>query len=161
MKKIYFLLLTVLSAATINAQVANYTFASTAGTYTAISGGTFLSGIGVTDDDVTFSSVPIGFTFTYNGTAYTTLGVNSNGYMAFGGTAPGNFYSGTSIQNVANAVHPFSEDLYGLGATQEIEYLVTGAVGSRVFTIQWKDWGFFSTGGAEINFQLNFMKPLT
>ena len=154
MRKIYFLLLTILFAAIVNAQVSGYLFSSSAGTYTAISGGTLLSGVGVADDDNLYSGVPIGFSFVYHGTSYTTLGVNANGYMSFSGTAPGNFYNGTSIQNVANAVHPFSEDLYGTAATCEIEYLTTGVAGSRIFTIQWKDWGFFSSGGNEINFQL-------
>ena len=161
MKKIYILLLTVLFAAGTNAQVANYTFASTAGTYTAISGGTILSAVGASNDDNTYGAVPIGFNFIYNGTTYTTIGVNSNGYVAFGGTAPGNFYDGSSIQNVANAAHPFSEDLMGNVAGCEIEYLVTGAAGSRIFTLQWKNWGFYNLGvttGAEINFQLTFCR---
>ena len=130
MKKVYLLLLTVLFAAISHAQVANYTFASSAGTYTAISGGTLLSGVGVSNDDNTYSGVPIGFSFTYNAVSYTTLGVNSNGYMALGGTAPGNFYDGSSIQSVASAIHGFSEDLMGNIAGCEIEYLTTGVAGS-------------------------------
>ncbi len=136
------------------AAVADYGFASTSGTYTEISGGTLLSGIGVANDDGGYSGVPIGFTFVYNGVLYTTLGVSANGYASFSGTSPGNFYDGTSIQDLANAVHMFSEDLHGTAAGCEIEYLTTGAVGSRVFTLQWKNWGFYSATGSEINFQL-------
>jgi hypothetical protein len=51
MRKIYFLLLAILFATISQAQVANYTFTSTAGTYTAISGGTILSAVGVSNDD--------------------------------------------------------------------------------------------------------------
>ncbi|MEI6312383.1 MAG: fibronectin type III domain-containing protein [Bacteroidota bacterium] len=145
----------------VNAQVANYSFSQTTGTYTPITGGTLLSAVSVSNDDNTYAAVPIGFTFNYNGTNYTTIGVNSNGYVALGGTAPSSFYDGTSIQNVVNACHVFSEDLMGGATGCEIQYITTGTSGSRIFTIQWKNWGFYNSGsttGPEINFQLQFFE---
>ncbi|MBK7432587.1 MAG: hypothetical protein IPI66_00990 [Chitinophagaceae bacterium] len=59
MKKVYFLLLTVLfAAATTNAQVANYGFAASSGTYTPISG-TIECYTGAWDDDAA-AAIPIG-----------------------------------------------------------------------------------------------------
>ena len=153
LKSLIIFLALLFSITRVSGQVSNYSFGSSSGTYTAISGGTLLSNTGVVNDDNTYSAVPIGFSFVYNGTSYTTLGISANGYMQFGGTAPANYYDGTSIQNLASAIHPFSEDLYGTSATCEIQYNVTGSTGSRIFTIQWKDWGFYSGGGSQINFQ--------
>ncbi|MFI5211557.1 MAG: hypothetical protein ACHQIH_01630, partial [Ignavibacteria bacterium] len=47
-----------------------YTFVQSTGTYTAITGGTIVvSGAGI--DDNLYASIPIGFTFNYDGAAYT------------------------------------------------------------------------------------------
>ncbi|MDP1726842.1 MAG: BNR-repeat neuraminidase N-terminal domain-containing protein, partial [Bacteroidota bacterium] len=137
-----------------NSQVSTYVFSQSTTTYTPITGGTVLSAAGVGNDDNQYASVPIGFGFAYSTGSYTTLGVSANGYAKFGGTTPGNFYDGTSIQNVANAVHILSEDLHGTSATCEIRYQTIGTPGNQIFILQWKDWGFYSNSGNEINFQL-------
>lgn len=155
-RKRIFSLLLFFSAISLNSygQVSLYGFSQSTGTYTPITGGTTLA-TGPGWDDDTWGSVPIGFTFTYNSTAYTEVSVAANGYVAFGSTIPGCcFYNGTSIQNLDEAVHIFSEDLYGNNAGSELRYETSGTPGSQVFTLQWKDWGFWTTGNAEINFQL-------
>ncbi|MFN3562138.1 MAG: hypothetical protein ACK4XM_09565, partial [Chloroherpetonaceae bacterium] len=63
-----------------------YNFSQAIGTYTPITGGTVL-GTG-TVDDANYSAQPIGFTFIYDAVSYTTLGVNSNGFIWLGATAP-------------------------------------------------------------------------
>ena len=145
-------LLAVFSA---NAQVSNYSFSQVLGAYTPITGGTVLaSGPNFYDDD-TFGPIPIGFTFIFNSSSYTEVTIAANGYVKFGSSLPGCcWYNGTSIQNEPEAVHPFSEDLLGNSATCELSYLTSGSPGSQVFTIQWKDWGFYFSGTSEINFQL-------
>src|ERR1051325_11778579 len=71
-----------------NAQVANYGFSQVMGSYTPITGGTVLaSGPNFYDDD-TWGSIPIGFSFTYNSTAYTEVSVGANGYVKFGNVLP-------------------------------------------------------------------------
>ena len=138
----------------VNAQLSCYGLTQSTGTYSPISGGTVLSAAGVINDDNTYTGVPIGFNFSYLGNTYTTLGVTANGYMQFGGTiSNGSLYNGTSMPTILNGIHILSEDLYGTSSTCEISYTTTGSTGNRIFTIQWKDWGFYSTGGSEINFQ--------
>jgi len=87
------------------AQVNTYTFSSSAGTYTPITGGNVIAA--GTQDDNTFGAMPIGFTFTYNGTAYTTFGLNVNGWINLGGTTPTSSYlpiSGGTTNNVISAM---------------------------------------------------------
>ena len=72
-----------------NAQVANYVFSQSAGTYTPITGGTVLGTPG--NDDNNFGTFPIGFNFTYNGVVYTQFGVNANGFITLG-SVPTNSY---------------------------------------------------------------------
>jgi len=64
--KIYvFLLLFSLTALAAWATVSEYSFASTIGTFTEITGGTVL-GTSTNDNEV-FNALPLGFTFSYNG----------------------------------------------------------------------------------------------
>jgi hypothetical protein len=147
-------LLAVCTASLANAQVANYVFSQSIGTYTPITGTVLASGPNFWDDD-TFGPIPIGFSFIYNSVTYTDVGIAANGYVKFGTLLPYCCnYNGTSIQNETDAMHPFSEDLLGNSATCELSYLTSGTPGSQVFTIQWTDWGFYNITGAEINFQV-------
>lgn len=88
-----------------NAQVSAYSFTQTSGTYTAITTGTSIA-TGTQDDSV-ISAKPIGFTFNYNGVNYTTFGVNINGWISLGSTAPVSSYlpiSGGTTNNVISAM---------------------------------------------------------
>jgi hypothetical protein len=99
----------------ISAQAPGYTFASSAGTYTAITGGTqHSSGSGM--DDATFS-VTLPFSFNFNGTSFTQVYLSENGYLSFGATDPGtSTRSAISSINTGFAVAaPFSGDLQGVG----------------------------------------------
>src|SRR6266496_3893740 len=148
------ILLAVCSPLLTNAQVANYTFSQSVGTYTPITGTVLASGPNFWDDDV-FGPIPIGFTFIYNATSYTDVSIAANGYVKLGTTLPNCcWYNGVSIQNETECIHPFSEDLLGNSATCELSYLTSGAPGSQVFIVQWTDWGFYNITGSEMNFQL-------
>ncbi|MFZ4621671.1 MAG: hypothetical protein ACOYNS_14015, partial [Bacteroidota bacterium] len=68
----------LIAASIVSAQVTTYTFSQSSGTYTEISGGTVVAS-GSSIDEANYSAQAIGFTFNFNGTNYTTLGVNSNG----------------------------------------------------------------------------------
>ncbi|MEO6254118.1 MAG: hypothetical protein ABIO79_12470, partial [Ferruginibacter sp.] len=135
MKKVYFLLLTILFAATItNAQVANYNFAASSGTYTALVAPTnVFSGAW---DDNTAISVPIGFTFTFNGVGYTSVFVHPNGYLTFGSSTSGYVpISGGSA--VAGVVSGYGRDLQSQNTVSlgSVDYLSAGGV----FTVQWSN----------------------
>lgn len=140
----------------INAQsVTNYTFSATGGTYTALTGGSTMSLSGGTVDDGWFNSIPIGFTFVYMGTPYTTVSTSTNGWLTFG-------------QNITNAIisnnlttgtpRPFIAPLWDdldLQANTNFSYKTEGTAPNRVFTAEWKNmqWNYSATGNT-ISFQV-------
>ncbi|HNA33456.1 MAG TPA: hypothetical protein PL106_10080, partial [Flavobacteriales bacterium] len=64
--------------ATVPAPVSDYSFASTPGTFTSIVGGPGTVQIATASDDSNFGPYPLGFSFVFNGTTFTTAGVNAN-----------------------------------------------------------------------------------
>ena len=135
------------------AQVANYTFTQSAGTYVPITGGTIVatatsaSGAGSLDDNVyNLPSGTIPFTFTYDGVGYTGLDISTNGFITFGLAPGGTNY--TPISNAAlypGAVSALGGDLNSLfnilGNTGEIRYETVGSE----FVIQYSNFRPFST----------------
>ncbi|TVT40600.1 T9SS type A sorting domain-containing protein [Hymenobacter setariae] len=123
--------------------------------YNAVSAYTDLGATGTAiatanTDDANSDAQAIGFTFNYNGTAFTQFVLNTNGYIKLGATAPvaPYFYSSPQVTTGGplnsttdtNLILPFNTDLTA-GATSPTEYRVatTGTTGSRVCTIQWKN----------------------
>jgi hypothetical protein len=111
-----------------HAQVAtNYVFSQSTGTYTPISGGTVLatatdvttSNVSSLDQGVFTASIP--FSFTFNGTAYTSVDVYANGFISFGGTTGGVSVSlplsSTTTTAYNGAVAAMARDLWGLYGT--------------------------------------------
>jgi hypothetical protein len=141
----------VLTGASIaaHAQLA-YTAANvtnTAGTYTDLgTTGTVIATANT--DDANSASTPIGFTFNYNGTAFTDFVLNTNGFIKLGTAAPtGPAYTdgGQSVINGpvdgpdTNLILPFNQDLTAGSAGTEYRVFTTGTAPSRVTTIQWKN----------------------
>lgn len=137
------------------AQVSTYSFSHTTGTYTAISGTTSTAA----GDDGTQGGIPIGFNFIYDGTVYTHFAVTTNGFIklgttntvaitgTFGGFSNALFPATTDVPAIA----PLWDDMNQTGGN--IQYLVTGAVGSRVLTVQWTSnhWSGSGSGTAPTN----------
>ena len=127
-----------------NAQPPNYAFQAASGTYTPLVGGT-VAVISSGDFDDGFSNaIPIGFSFTYNGTAYTTISASANGWTALGTnitltTSTTNLTSGANRPKLA----PLYEDIH-LVSNSNLTYATTGVAGSRVFTLQYANvlWDF-------------------
>jgi hypothetical protein len=134
------------------AQLLNYsTSAATnvAGTYTDLgTTGTVIATANA--DDANSTAQPIGFTFTYNGTAFTQFVLNTNGFIKLGSAAPASaalFLDETAgstlddpFQNDdANIISPFNIDLAAGSAGTEYRVATTGNAGSRICTIQWKN----------------------
>ncbi|MBP5983236.1 MAG: T9SS type A sorting domain-containing protein [Fluviicola sp.] len=134
----------------LNAQVSGYGFNQSVGTYTAITGGTVLGT--TSNDDDNFTNLPIGFTFNYNGTNYTSFSANANGFIAMGGSVT-NSYTGLSGSN-NNVVSALSVDLLSNGTTGELSYQTIGTAPNRVFVIQWKNYEKYATTGDNYNFQI-------
>jgi len=98
----------LLSITAFKAQVSNYTFTQTAGSYGSASTGT-LVGAALQDDDVTTITLP--FSFTFNGTAYSSLDVCSNGYIGFNSLS-GFEYTPISDLTTQDLIAPFGQDLF-------------------------------------------------
>ncbi|QQS72346.1 MAG: T9SS type A sorting domain-containing protein [Flavobacteriales bacterium] len=136
------------------AQVATmYTFAQSSGTYTAITTGGGATALSVTtwdDQVVNLTGLP---NFTFNGTSYTALNVNMNGYITFGATAPsGTGYTPISATTgYAGAISAFGRDLINNGVQ-----VYSQIVGSETI-IQWNNARRYSGGaitGDVLNFQI-------
>jgi hypothetical protein len=135
------------------AQVANYTFSQSSGTYTALPTSTTLFTT-AWDDNV--GSVTIPFTYKFNGVGYTAASVNSNGYITFGTTPSGstNYSAISSTTAYDGAIAAFSRNL--INNTSTIVYGTEGVTPNRVFVIQWNDARRYNFGGLAdvMNFQI-------
>lgn len=140
------------------AQVANYTFSQTAGTYTEITGGT-VQGT-TSNDDNNFNAINLGFTFTYNGVNYTQVSVNTNGFLAMGPTVVSS-YLALSTGTSNNVVAPLNRDLQAQ-ATSELMIKTEGTSPNQVFIVQWKSYKRYgATGtGDDYNFQIRLNETL-
>jgi hypothetical protein len=132
--------------------VTQYSFSQSTTTYTPAYGGTLLCAAGC--DDGNHSGIAIPFTFNYNGTAYTTVSIQQNGWMVMGTQSPSG-YSPICTGSYPNVIAAFARDLYGLAAGDSLRYLTTGTTPNRVFTVEWSKWGIYSSGLNELSFQIN------
>ena len=126
--------------------VSSYTFAQTAGTYTAITGGT--TAIAAATDDGVGSLINIGFTFTYHGTAFTQFAAGSNGYIQLGAAT-----STTIPSGYANMIMYMGGD--GKTGTTAPTYLLSGTSPNRVLTVQFPvQWVYYSVATDAITAQI-------
>ncbi|MEI6408536.1 MAG: fibronectin type III domain-containing protein [Bacteroidota bacterium] len=135
-----------------------YTFSATSGTFTPLTGATDVNTIEA--DDVVSASLPIGFSFTFEGTSYTNVKASSNGWLSFNPLA-GSVNSGTGNATSADVTNlpllaPLWDDIDGRatgGSTAS--YLTTGTAPNRVFTFEWLnwEWDYLSTNPV-ISFQV-------
>ncbi len=138
MRKVYFLLLTILWTTISNGQSsANYTFSTNAtASLTDMNTGTTQL-VTATSDDVASSVTNIGFDFWFMGTRYTQFSVNSNGYLRLGGTAvaTGQYILGTtSVPLIAS----LGSDLF-ISNTGKVHYKVIGSAPNRVLVVEFKN----------------------
>ena len=107
------------------------------------------------NDDANSAAQPIGFTFTYNGTAFTQFVLNTNGLIRLGAAAPSvaNIFlsqdlspTQTAVDPVTstnaadvNLIMPFNMDLVSGTSAAEYRVITTGTAPNRVCTIQWKN----------------------
>ncbi|MGL5891989.1 MAG: hypothetical protein ACRC3B_19005, partial [Bacteroidia bacterium] len=106
-----------------------------------------------TGDDVAQSAIPIGFTFNYLGTNYTTIGVNTNGVASFSPTmstsGTNNNLFATNAPNLSLA--PWWDNLI----SDTILYQLQGTSPNQTFTIQWTNTlSYFNTSTQQLNFQI-------
>lgn len=149
-KKLSLVVLVLMFAIKTKAQVAtNYTFSTTTGSYTPITGGTVAAASNEATQtawlNTNIPNLPINFTFTYNGTAYTTFSICPEGFIAMGNTIN---YVTTPISNAAGSnevISAFGRDLTGshqvLGDVTNLSPTITNVtqtggiqVGSRLYS---------------------------
>jgi hypothetical protein len=115
---------------------------------TVLGGATASTAIG---DDAIQTALPIGFSFNYLGTGYTTFSVCSNGWLSF--TATAQTATNTNLFTVAApgaVLAPWWDDL----TTSEILYQTTGPPGSQICVIQWTSLSYFSVSTRTITYQV-------
>ncbi|RFP63588.1 hypothetical protein D0N36_18635 [Hymenobacter lapidiphilus] len=100
-------------------------------------------------DDANSAATPIGFSFNFNGLAFTDFVLNTNGYLALGTTAPAApFFPTSSVTTTSgplndaaqkNLLLPFNTDLESAAAGPAVySYALSGTAPNRICTIQWK-----------------------
>ncbi len=118
----------------VQAQVATlYTFGQAAGAYTEITGGTALW-VNSFDDNVSGAqTIP---SFNFNGTAYTTMYVSSNGFITFGSAPTSTNYNPIgSTETFQRCVSAFGADLVNASSgTRDVRWQT---VGNEV-VVQWR-----------------------
>ncbi|CAN5397988.1 hypothetical protein BH10BAC6_BH10BAC6_14550 [soil metagenome] len=148
------LLLSLWASPQLQAQLPDYTFSEGVNTYADITGATVL-GTGAALNGSYYTSVPIGFTFLFASTNYTTVNVSSNGYVQFG----------AQVYNVTNPISDAGAAdgvISGLGGTLQgnpgasISYVTTGVSPNRVFTVQYRDMSIApsASNGESYTFQI-------
>ena len=145
MKNFLILLFTLISFIGIT-QVSSYTFTTSTGTYTPITGGanydnfTSWTNTNFLDDNNSTALESIGFNFVYNGTTYTQFAVNTNGFITLG-SLPTNSYNPLSTGTSNNVISAMGNDLIGRGS-----FLANRTSGSAVITITGGDISLISVG---------------
>jgi N-acetylneuraminic acid mutarotase len=108
---------------------------------------------GLAGDDQVIS-IPIGFSFNYYGSSYTTVSVSSNGNLQF---TTGNYgpYNTCPLPDpiLGRMIAPFWDDLY-LPSGNGVYYSVTGSAPSRVLTVEWRNIPHFSNLSNGVTFEV-------
>ena len=138
------------------AQVSNYSFNSSSGTYTAITG-TQLIASGVDDGNSTVLN--IGFDFVYDGVTYTQFKMSSNGFISFNTGTSSLTTNDLSTANTTSRpiIAPLWDDLDGrtTGDLSVASYEVTGSAPNRVLTVEWRNWEWnYNSANSVISFQV-------
>ena len=86
-------------------------------------------------DDQTISNLPIGFTFNYWGTNFTTVNICSNGWISFTNTG-GDIVGGSPNNTVRNGIHANAMDLFPISG-YFVRYQTTGSPPNRRFIVSY------------------------
>jgi hypothetical protein len=90
------------------------------------------------DDTPTAAAAAIGFSFTFNGVAYTQYSVSPDGWLLLGPTAAvSSFTNTTTLTSNLPKIYPYWDDL-ATGTDGHVRTLVTGTAPNRIFKVQWQ-----------------------
>jgi hypothetical protein len=135
----------------VTAQIGSYTFTTTTGTFSTLTGATTVT-LASGDDGIS-GNIALPFAFNFGGTAVTNFQINSNGWMGLNtGTASTNTTNYSSINGaVNNVIAAYSRDL--TGGTADFSWLVTGTSPNRILQVQWLNRASFSSTVVPANAQ--------
>jgi hypothetical protein len=138
-------------------QAGSYSFSSSTATFTPLTSGTDVNSIEV--DGAISASIPLGFTFNFEGTPYTSIKASSDGFISFNGSATNSLSN--DLDNTAAGrrplVAPLWDDLDGraTGSVSKASYEVSGTAPNRVFTFEWLNWEWnYASSTPAVSFQV-------
>jgi hypothetical protein len=141
-----------ISSGYILGNVSDYTFSQEIGTFNSIhTTGTYIAA-GCTS--TCFGNLPIGFSFIYNGTAYSQFGLCCSGWISMGAAIPLPSFAPISSGSTNNIISPFGSQLTSTVAGDGIYYKTEGTAPNRILTVEWWQYGFWLNGFDEISFQI-------
>jgi hypothetical protein len=134
----------------VGAQVNNYIFTSSLGTYTPFAGGSVLGTTSNTDNS--FNDLSLGFNFVFNGQTYNNVSVNTNGFIAMGSSVTSS-YTPISSGPTNNIIAAFGYNINAsLFAGSDLRAGTEGTAPNRVFIVQWTS--YISPLNDNYNFQI-------
>jgi len=137
--------------------VTEYSFSSTLSAYAEITGGTVYGT--ATNDNECFLAIPIGFTFTFNRVAYTTISIATDGFIAMGDDVVSSNISISTSAGTNNVLAAMNRDIKSRG-TGSLMSKTTGVAPNRVFTVQWRHYRRVPTITAndDFSFQIQLLE---
>lgn len=141
------------------AQVSAYVFAASAGTFMPLPAtATSVPALRVDDATSGPTLLPLGFSFGFDGVAYTGVKACSNGFLSFNSNATynvGNSLAGTAAASEKPLLAPLWDDFSGDASTSRASCLTTGTAPNRVFTFEWLNWKWsYQAPGPSLSFQV-------
>lgn len=140
---------------TAQTNIANYTFASSMGTYVPITGAsTFVT----TWDNNISAAIPLGGTFTFGTATYTACYISANGFITFGAAPSGTNYTPMStLGTTSGAIAAYGQDANNstvAGAAPAITYTNIGGTTGE-FVVQYADHAnYYGRAEERLNFQI-------
>lgn len=155
--KFLFMLLAFVTMQQFVTAQSKFTRTTFSATYTPITVGGGATVSTATGTNVHQTGIPIGFSFGYGDSIFTTLGLNTNGFLWFDAVAPATnaansaLVSTTAPNQCLSAWWNYLTD----DASSQILYQTQGSPGSRTFTIQYTNYPTFNSGVNATNVRMN------
>ena len=128
------------ASAQVSSYISTVTQGAPADAFNAFFAGTSV-GFTSIDNDVKTITFPFPFAFKFNGTAYTSVNVSTNGFIYFGGSiAPSSLINYSPIfgsEVYDGAISAYGNNLFSLVIAANTFYTITGTAPNRTFTIQY------------------------
>ena len=147
-----FVLLATMTKASAQTVMSSYLQTKATSTYSTITGTTAIAS-GYTAGTAAVS-VPLGFTFNFNGTGYTSCFVHPSGYITFGAASDAANYTPLSTYSagVTGVVAALATN--SLVGSADILYTTTGSAPKRTFVVQWSSARVSAMTTNSMNFQI-------